>query len=41
MVALAAPRVVTERDLYQVRTVSETEVAGIVVQAVVIKCQDL
>ena len=41
MIALAAPRVVTERDLYQVRTVSETEVAGIVVQAVVIKCQDL
>ena len=41
MVTLTAPRVVTERDLYQVRTVSETEVAGIVVEAVVIKCQDL
>ena len=41
MVALTAPRVVTERDLYQVRTVPQTEVAGIVVEAVVIKCQDL
>ena len=41
MIALAAPRVVTERDLYQVWTVSQTEVADIVVEAVVIKCQDL
>ena len=41
MIALAAPRVVAERDLYQVWTVSETEVAGIVVEAIVIKCQDL
>ena len=41
MIALAAPRVVTEGDLYQVWTVSETEVAGIVVEAIVIKCQDL
>ena len=41
MVALTAPRVVTEGDLYQVWTVSETEVAGIVVEPIVIKCQDL
>ena len=41
MIALAAPRVVAERDLYQVWTVSETEVAGIGVETIVIECQDL
>ena len=41
MIALTAPGVVTERDLYQVWTVSQSEVAGVGVQTVVIECQDL
>ena len=41
MITLATPRVVAERDLYQVWTVSETEVAGIGVETIVIECQDL